>query len=170
MAGRSSELGATEFVFCAAGSDKSTSWSSPTPIRTFYLQKAATWAGTPISPGPNDAADTLNLYATSAAWRILSYIAPSCLLETRSRTRNLGGSSARRSKEAIRQGSNASWQQILLDSDSPGVPTTQLPTAAAWCGDGQRVRLSLTSVPRPTPLTEVAGRPTCSERTHGARP
>jgi endoglucanase len=56
------ELGATELnVALAAGTPPS---GLPHADPSFYLQKAATWANAYIT-GPNDAADTLNLYDVS---------------------------------------------------------------------------------------------------------
>ena len=57
------ELGATELYFALqAGSSLPTGLPHTDP--TYYLQQAATWANAYIT-GPNDAADTLNLYDVS---------------------------------------------------------------------------------------------------------
>ena len=57
------ELGATELYYAlAAGLPSGVTLPHTDP--TFYLQKAATWANAYIT-GPNDAADTLNLYDVS---------------------------------------------------------------------------------------------------------
>jgi endoglucanase len=53
------ELGATELYFATASGGLPSGLPHTDP--TFYLQKAATWANAYIT-GPNDAADTLNLY------------------------------------------------------------------------------------------------------------
>ncbi len=53
------ELGATELYFATASGALPTGLPHTDPA--FYLQKAATWANAYIT-GPNDAADTLNLY------------------------------------------------------------------------------------------------------------
>jgi endoglucanase len=53
------ELGAAELYFATASGGLPT--GSPHTDPAFYLQKAATWANAYIT-GPNDAADTLNLY------------------------------------------------------------------------------------------------------------
>ena len=53
------ELGATELYFATASGGLPTGLPHTDPA--FYLQKAATWANAYIT-GPNDAADTLNLY------------------------------------------------------------------------------------------------------------
>jgi endoglucanase len=53
------ELGATELYFATASGGLPTGLPHTDP--GFYLQKAATWANAYIT-GPNDAADTLNLY------------------------------------------------------------------------------------------------------------
>jgi endoglucanase len=57
------ELGATELYFALQGAT-SLPAGLPHTDPTFYLQKAATWANAYIT-GPNDAADTLNLYDVS---------------------------------------------------------------------------------------------------------
>ena len=56
------ELGATELYFAAASGGLPAGLPHTDPA--FYLQKAATWADAYIT-GPNDAADTLNLYDVS---------------------------------------------------------------------------------------------------------
>ncbi len=53
------ELGATELYFATASGGLPTGLPHSDP--TFYLQKAATWANAYIT-GPNDSADSLNLY------------------------------------------------------------------------------------------------------------
>jgi endoglucanase len=68
------ELGATELYFALQGATNLPS-GLPHTDPTFYLQKAATWANAYIT-GPNDAADTLNLYDVSGLahfelWRAL---------------------------------------------------------------------------------------------------
>jgi endoglucanase len=57
------ELGATELYFALQGATNLPA-GLPHTDPTFYLQKAATWANAYIT-GPNDAADTLNLYDVS---------------------------------------------------------------------------------------------------------
>ncbi len=57
------ELGATELYFALQGATSLPS-GLPHTDPTFYLQKAAIWAHAYIT-GPNDAADTLNLYDVS---------------------------------------------------------------------------------------------------------
>jgi len=57
------ELGATELFFALHGATGLPA-GLPHTDPTFYLQKAATWANAYIT-GPNDAADTLNLYDVS---------------------------------------------------------------------------------------------------------
>lgn len=57
------ELGATELYFALQGASILPG-SLPHSDSTFYLQKAAHWANAYIT-GPNDAADTLNLYDVS---------------------------------------------------------------------------------------------------------
>ena len=57
------ELGATELYFALQGATGLPA-GLPHTDPTFYLQKAATWANAYIT-GPNDAADTLNLYDVS---------------------------------------------------------------------------------------------------------
>jgi endoglucanase len=57
------ELGATELYFALQGAS-SLPGGLPHSDSTFYLQKAAHWANAYIT-GPNDAADTLNLYDVS---------------------------------------------------------------------------------------------------------
>jgi len=57
------ELGATELYFALQGAGTLPS-GLPHTDPTYYLQKAATWANAYIT-GPNDAADTLNLYDVS---------------------------------------------------------------------------------------------------------
>jgi endoglucanase len=57
------ELGATELYFALQGATGLPP-GLPHTDPTFYLQKAATWANAYIT-GPNDAADTLNLYDVS---------------------------------------------------------------------------------------------------------
>ena len=57
------ELGATELYFALQGATNLPA-GLPHIDPTFYLQKAATWANAYIT-GPNDAADTLNLYDVS---------------------------------------------------------------------------------------------------------
>jgi endoglucanase len=56
------ELGATELYFALAGGNLPAGLPHTDPA--FYLQKAAHWANAYIT-GPNDAADTLNLYDVS---------------------------------------------------------------------------------------------------------
>ena len=56
------ELGATELYFATASGGLPAGLPHTDPA--FYLQKAATWANAYIA-GPNDAADTLNLYDVS---------------------------------------------------------------------------------------------------------
>jgi endoglucanase len=56
------ELGASELYFAVAGGSLPTGLPHSDP--TFYLQKAAHWANAYIT-GPNDAADSLNLYDVS---------------------------------------------------------------------------------------------------------
>ncbi len=57
------ELGATELYFALKGASSLPS-GLPQTNPTYYLQLAATWANAYIT-GPNDAADTLNLYDVS---------------------------------------------------------------------------------------------------------
>jgi len=57
------ELGATELYFALQGATNLPA-GLPHTDPTYYLQKAATWANAYIT-GPNDAADTLNLYDIS---------------------------------------------------------------------------------------------------------
>ena len=57
------ELGATELYFALQGATNLPA-GLPHTDPTYYLQKAATWANGYIT-GPNDAADTLNLYDVS---------------------------------------------------------------------------------------------------------
>jgi endoglucanase len=57
------ELGATELYFALRGATNLPP-GLPHTDPTYYLQKAATWANAYIT-GPNDAADTLNLYDVS---------------------------------------------------------------------------------------------------------
>lgn len=57
------ELGATELYFALQGASGLPS-GLPHTDPTYYLQQAATWANAYIT-GPNDAADTLNLYDVS---------------------------------------------------------------------------------------------------------
>ena len=57
------ELGATELYFALQGAT-SLPAGLPHTSPTYYLQQAATWANAYIT-GPNDAADTLNLYDVS---------------------------------------------------------------------------------------------------------
>src|SRR5439155_6175607 len=56
------ELGATELYFALAGAGHPSGLPHTDPL--FYLGKAASWAKAYIN-GPNDAADTLNLYDVS---------------------------------------------------------------------------------------------------------
>jgi endoglucanase len=56
------ELGATELYFAVAGGDLPAGLPHTDPL--FYLRQAAHWANAYIT-GPNDAADTLNLYDVS---------------------------------------------------------------------------------------------------------
>jgi endoglucanase len=56
------EFGATELYFALAGGSLPAGLPHTDPL--FYLQKAASWANAYIT-GPNDAADTLNLYDVS---------------------------------------------------------------------------------------------------------
>lgn len=56
------EFGATELYFALAGGSLPAGLPHTDPL--FYLQSAATWANAYIT-GPNDAADTLNLYDVS---------------------------------------------------------------------------------------------------------
>jgi endoglucanase len=56
------ELGATELYFAVAGGNLPAGLPHTDPL--FYLQRAAHWANAYIT-GPNDAADTLNLYDVS---------------------------------------------------------------------------------------------------------
>ena len=58
------EFGATELYFALAGGNLPAGLPQTNPL--FYLQAAATWAHAYIT-GPNDAADTLNLYDVSGA-------------------------------------------------------------------------------------------------------
>ncbi len=58
------EFGATELYFALAGGNLPAGLPQTNP--TFYLQAAAQWAHAYIT-GPNDAADTLNLYDVSGA-------------------------------------------------------------------------------------------------------
>lgn len=58
------ELGATELYFALAGGSLPAGLPHTDP--TFYLQSAASWAHAYIT-GPNDAADTLNLYDVSGS-------------------------------------------------------------------------------------------------------
>ncbi|HET8911832.1 MAG TPA: glycoside hydrolase family 9 protein, partial [Ktedonobacteraceae bacterium] len=58
------ELGATELYFALAGGSLPAGLPHTDP--NFYLQSAATWAHAYIT-GPNDAADTLNLYDVSGS-------------------------------------------------------------------------------------------------------
>ena len=97
------ELGATELYFAAASGGLPTGLPHTDPA--FYLQKAATWANAYIT-GPNDAADTLNLYDVSRP-RPLRALPRDHPGGQPRRPGGHAGAAARRPQEAARRGHRA---------------------------------------------------------------
>ena len=157
------ELGATELYFAVAGGGLPAGLPHTDPL--FYLGRAAHWANAYIT-GPNDAADTLNLYDVSglAHYELYRAIAQA---GNPARAGGHPGAAAGRPEKAARRGGRPGHDRAVRVRVPVGRLRHHLPRRGP-VGDGQRVRPA-DRHPGLRRRTASSGWRTSSARTPGGR-